>query len=101
MDVTPLHRYYGPIRLPSKRSAWLLIPTGTCRTGRRLGRASPLCRQFFPRAPLLSTPTSSQGAYVRFFPWDAGFTKFGRLATSVLALRGLQGLPLSGLGLAG
>jgi len=86
MDITPLLRYYGPIRLPSKH------PRPVIDSQRDLPHQAALrvglprfASCSFERALSPTTPTSLASAFNRFYLAGFGFTTFGKLATGVFA----------------
>ena len=77
--ITPLLRYYGPLRLPPRLAFRLCLPVGVLLPG----RVSQVPRLFFRRTPSPFTPESPTIAFPRFFTVGTGFILFGRLATLI------------------
>ena len=78
--ITPLHGYYGPIRLLARHTRWLWIPTRRLQSPagvRGLSVPDLVCRH----APSPSTPGSWTIAYTRCFTVHAGFVHSDGLAT--------------------
>jgi putative transposase len=73
--ITPLLRYYGPLRLLAGLRQRLCLPAAVLLPV----QVSQVPRLFFRRTPSPSTPESRSTALPRFFIDRAGFTIFGRL----------------------
>ena len=82
MDITPLHRYYGPIRLPSEHPRPVIDSQRDLPQQAALGVGLPkFVSCSFERALSPTTPTSLASAFNRFYLAGYGFTTFGKLAT--------------------
>jgi hypothetical protein len=87
--VTPLHRYYGPIRLPARHNSWLCLPTERLHSPADM-RGLSVPDPVFRYAPSSLTPESRPAALTRFFAGRAGLVRFEGLATPIGVTRLIQ-----------
>jgi hypothetical protein len=90
--ITPLPRYYGPLRLPTRPPRRLCLPSvrwafrPPCRVSQALKREAP--RLLFPRALSPTTPEGPMAAFACCFATGlSGFILVGGLATFVFLSR--------------
>jgi hypothetical protein len=84
--ITPLPRYYEPVRLPAEAAPWLWIPSGRCRRPLHFA-GSPGTRQFSIHARPPHPPRAARR--VRLLVASApvaGFVIFGRVAAASVSV---------------